>query len=202
MMTAKEYLGDLNGGSLVPKEGQVVAELLLQDLTQQQWNTKLIDENIFQRNNPKSNKRIAAMLLARIKPLGHEFWEMLATSDKNLSIQLNLLATLINSPIIADFMKSVLLESYRLYEEKLTKKHWDDFFDARVTAMPELADFSEGTQARFRINAIRILSEADYLESTSGKKLQGVFILPEVERIAEKLNRADVVDIMRCSNGR
>jgi len=201
-MTAKGYLGDINGGSLMPKESQIIADLLLHDLNKEQWNSKLVEENVLQRNTPNTAKRVAATIRLRLNPLSKDFWKALSEADKNTAIQLSLLATLINSPILADFMHSVLLDSYRLYEEKLTSRHWDDFIDARYVTLPDLDQFSTGTLDRIRKNIMRVLSEADYIESSRSKKLQGVFILPEVIRWAEKLDRADLAKVMECNHGR
>ena len=198
MMTAKEYLGDINGGSLMPRESQIIADLLLQDLTKEEWDSKLVEENVLQRNTPNTAKRVAAMLCTRLKPLNHEFWQALSEADKNTATQFSLLSTLINSPILADFMHSVLVDAYRLYEEKLTNRRWDEFIDARYVTLPDLDQFSTGTLDRIRKNIMRVLSEADYLESARSKKLQGVFILPDVIRWAEKLNHADLVKVMEC----
>jgi len=200
MMTAKDYLGDINGGSLMPRESQIIADLLLQDLTKEQWNSKLVEENVLQRNTPNTAKRVAATIKTRLNPLGQELWQALSEADKNTATQLSLLTTLINSPIVADFMRSVLMDAYRLYEEKLTNRHWDDFLDARYVTLPDLDQFSSGTLDRIRKNIMRVLSEADYLESARSKKLQGVFILPEVIRWAEKLDRADLVKVMECNS--
>ena len=202
MMTAKEYLGDINGGSLMPRESQIIADLLLRDLTKEEWDDKLIEENVLQRNTPNTAKRVAAMLCTRLKPLNREFWQALSEADKNTATQLSLLSTLINSPILADFMHSVLVDAYRLYEEKLTNRHWDEFIDARYVTLPDLDQFSTGTLDRIRKNIMRVLSEADYLESVRSKKLQGVFILPDVIRWAEKLDHADLVKVMECNHGR
>ena len=202
MMTAKEYLGDINGGSLMPRESQIIADLLLRDLTKEEWDDKLIEENVLQRNTPNTAKRVAAMLCTRLKPLNREFWQALSEADKNTTTQLSLLSTLINSPILADFMHSVLVDAYRLYEEKLTNRHWDEFIDARYVTLPDLDQFSTGTLDRIRKNIMRVLSEADYLESARSKKLQGVFILPDVIRWAEKLDHADLVKVMECNYGR
>ncbi len=202
MMTAKEYLGDINGGSLMPRESQIISVLLLQDLTKEEWNNKLIEENALQRNTPNTAKRVAAMLCVRLKPLTREFWQALSEADKNTATQLSLLSTLINSPILADFMHSVLIDAYRLYEDKLTNRHWDDFLDVRYVTLPDLDQFSTGTLDRIRKNIMRVLSEADYLESARSKKLQGVFVLPDVVRWAEKLDRADLVKVMECNYGR
>jgi len=201
-MTAKEYLGDINGGSLMPRESQIIADLLSQELTQQQWNNKLVDENVLQRNTPNTAKRVAATLCTRLKPLDKEFLQALSEADKNTATQLSLLSTLINSPILADFMYSVLLDAYRLYEERLTTRHWGDFIETRYVSLPDLDQFSAGTMDRIRKNIMRVLSEADYLESARSKKLQGVFILPEVIRWAEKLDRADLAKVMECNHGR
>lgn len=121
-MTAKAYLGDINGGSLMPKESQIIAGLLLRNLTPEQWNNKIVEENILQRNTHNTAKRVATTLSVRLKPLPSEFWKSLSEADKNTAVQLSLLATLINSPILADFMRNILAEAYRLYQEKLTKK--------------------------------------------------------------------------------
>jgi len=170
--------------------------LLFQELTKAEWNNKLIEVNVLQRNTPNTAKRVAATLCTRLKPLGKEFWQAISDADKNTATQLSLLTTLINSPILADFMHSILMDAYRLYEEKLTNRHWDGFLEARYVTHPDLDQFSSGTLDRIRKNIMRVLSEADYLESARSKKLQGVFILPEVIRWAEKLNRADLVKVM------
>ncbi len=142
------------------------------------------------------------MLCIRLKLLPHDFWQALSEADKNTAIQLSLLSTLINSPILTDFMHSVLVDAYRLYEEKLTNRHWDDFLDSRYVTLPDLDQFSVSTLDRIRKNIMRVLSEADYLESARSKKLQGVFILPDVVRWAEKLERKDLVKVMECNHGR
>jgi hypothetical protein len=198
MMTAKDYLGDINGGSLMPRESQIIAGLLLQDLTKEEWDHKLIEENVLQRNTPNTSKRVASTISIRLKPLTREFWQSLADADKNTANQLALLATLINSPILADFMRNVLADACRLYQEKLTHRHWDDFLEARYVSLPDLNQFSPGTLDRIRNNIIRVLSEADYLASARSKKIQGVFILPDVILWAEKLGREDLIKVMEC----
>ena len=64
--THKEYLGDLIGGSLMLKEAQAIAELLLSSPSAAEWNDAIINKNVLQKRSEASAKRNAATLKKRL----------------------------------------------------------------------------------------------------------------------------------------
>lgn len=104
-MTHREYLGDLIGGSLMLKESQTIAVLLLKKPTQAEWDDAIINQNILQKRSDASAKRNASTIKKRLAGLPMSFLELVAYGTTDLSSQMMFAATLINSPLLKDFMK-------------------------------------------------------------------------------------------------
>lgn len=81
-MTAKAYLGDIIGGSIMLRESRVVAELLLQHPDEVSWSDAIVNENALQKTSVHSAKRMASTLRKRLEPMGQDFWTaLLQVSD-------------------------------------------------------------------------------------------------------------------------
>ena len=106
-MTYKDYLGDLIGGGLMIRESQLIAALLLTKPDQAAWDNAITNQNILQKRSEASAKRNAATIKKRLATVNDAFLEKLAYGNTELSTQLIFAATLINSTILADFMRSV-----------------------------------------------------------------------------------------------
>ncbi|HIB9050559.1 TPA: BrxA family protein [Raoultella planticola] len=50
-MTAKEYLGDIIGGSLMLRESRVIAELLITSPNEAQWHDAIVNDNVLQKTS-------------------------------------------------------------------------------------------------------------------------------------------------------
>lgn len=73
-MTAKDYLGDIIGGSLMLRESRVIAELLITSPNEEQWHEAIVNDNVLQKTSVHSVKRMASTLRKRIQPMGEAFW--------------------------------------------------------------------------------------------------------------------------------
>ena len=180
MAEHKKYLGDLIGGSLMITEAQLIAELLLSDPSKEQWDDAIVDQNILQKRSPASAKRNAATIKKRIANLGNKFLSTLVNANHEEAAQLMMAATLINSPLLADFMRTVVMDAKRMYRENIDMKDWEYFWEDKCRIYPDFADMSESSTYKIAQVAFKVMTDGGFLESTKTKVLTNIYITPDV----------------------
>lgn len=198
-MNGKDYLGDLIGGGLLIPEARLVCEALLKNLAKDEMRRLIVDENILQKKSHKTSIRYFRTIERRYQSLGKDFILTLIDSNHTVYVQLLLVGLIVNSPIVADFMRMILAESRRMYMPNIGARAWSDFYDARVKSRPILGEYSKSTIQKMGSNTIKSLVQAGYLNSSRERLIQPVFLMPEVEQQLLNLNRADLVPVMRCT---
>ena len=196
---AKQYLRDLTGGGLLLAESRTVAETLLQAMPEADWNCLFTDENILKKNSPHTAIRYARAIKRRLEPLGVEFNQAVVKASDSDYKQLLMLAFIIHTPVMADFMQSVVAETKRVYKPNLADDAWDSFIDERARTLTGLNELSASTLQKSGSNIIRSLVEAGYLNNNRQRLLQPVYILPTTQVWLDKLNRKDLVSVMECT---
>jgi hypothetical protein len=194
--TYKDYLGDLIGGSLMIKESQIIAELLLTKPSQEEWTDAIVNRNVLQKRSDASSKRNAATVKQRLHGLSDEYLEQVAFGSTELSTQLMFAATLINSTLLADFMRNVVLDAKRMYRESLDVGDWESFWNERCRLFPEFEKMTQSSIYKISQVAFKTLADAAYIETTRNKKLQNVYILSEVRKLLADINRDDIINAM------
>lgn len=192
----KAYLGDLIGGSLMLRESQTIAELLLTSPTQEEWHDAVVNRNVLQKRSDASAKRNAATIKKRLDGLSSAFLEKLAFGGAELATQLMFAATLINSPMLADFMRNVVIDAKRVFREHIDQKDWENFWEDSIRLYPELGSMSESSTYKIAQVAFKLLADAGYIDSTRNKKLQNIFLLPEVRSLLVQMEREDIIAAM------
>jgi hypothetical protein len=192
----KAYLGDLIGGSLMIREGQIVAELLLKKPSQDEWLDAIVNQNILQKRSDASAKRNASTIKKRLESLSDEFLTQLAFGSAELSSQLMFAATLIQSTMLADFMRDVVLDAKRMFRDLIDSNDWVAFWEDRSRLFPEFAQMTESSTYKIGQVVFKVLADAGYIESTRNKKLQNVYLLPEVKSLLADMHREDIVAAM------
>lgn len=196
---AKQYLRDLTGGGLLLAESRTVAETLLQAMPEADWNCLFTDENILKKNSPHTAIRYARAIKRRLEPLGVEFNQAVVKASDSDYKQLLMLAFIIHTPVMADFMQSVVAETKRVYKPNLAADAWDSFIDERARTLTGLNELSASTLQKSGSNIIRSLVEAGYLNNNRQRLLQPVYILPTTQVWLDKLHRKDLVSVMECT---
>ncbi|AWB57841.1 DUF1819 family protein [Colwellia sp. Arc7-D] len=194
--SSKAYLGDLIGGSLMIRESQLISELLLKKPTKEEWLDAIVNQNILQKRSDASAKRNAATINKRLEGLGDEYIEQLAFGSTELTTQLMFAATLLNSTMLADFMRNVYNDAKRMYREVLDSTDWESFWDDRSRLFPEYTQMTASTTYKISQVAFKVLADAGYIESTRSKKLQNVYLLPEVKTLLTVMDREDIIAAM------
>ena len=192
----KDYLGDLIGGSLMLKESQIVAELLLKKPTQEEWLEAIVNRNVLQKRSDASAKRNASTIKKRLEGMSNEYMEKIAFGNSEISTQLMFAATLINSTLLADFMRNVVLDAKRMFRENLDVGDWESFWNDRARLFPEFAYMTESSVYKISQVAFKTLADAGYIETTRSKRLQNVFLLPEVKNLLSAIERDDIITAM------
>jgi hypothetical protein len=192
----KVYLGDLIGGSLMIRESQIIAELLLSKPTQKEWLEAIVNQNILQKRSDASAKRNASTIKKRLEGMSDEFLKQLAFGSTELSTQLMFAATLMQSIMLADFMRNVVLDAKRMFREFVDSSDWESFWEDRSRLFPEFSQMTESSTYKIGQVVFKVLFDAGYIESTRNKKLQNVYILPEVKSLLASMQRDDIVAAM------
>ncbi|HDY8183483.1 TPA: DUF1819 family protein [Vibrio vulnificus] len=198
MTEYKKYLGDLIGGSLMIKESQLIADLLLTQPSKEQWDDAIVNQNILQKRSPASAKRNAATIKKRIGSLSNEFLSALANANHEAASQLMMAATLINSPLLADFMRTVVMDAKRMYRESIDNKDWEYFWEDKCRLYPEFAEMSESSTYKISQVAFKVMTDGGFLESTKTKVLTNIYIEPDVRSLLIKMDREDIIQAMEA----
>lgn len=198
-MSANNYLGDLIGGGLLIAESRIVAATLLQQLPEADWKHRFEVENVLQKPSRHSSIRYARAIRRRLAPLGDNFIHALLQATGQEYVQMLLLAVLIHSPVLVDFMRLVVMEHKRLYKTALSVDAWNSFIAERQQIMPDLGSFSASTLNKIGTNAVRVLVESGYLNSNRQREFQPVYLLPEVRQWLLALNHPELEGIMECT---
>ncbi|MEZ8786920.1 DUF1819 family protein [Vibrio splendidus] len=196
MAEHKKYLGDLIGGSLMITEAQLIAELLLSDPSKEQWDDAIVAQNILQKRSPASAKRNAATIKKRIANLGNKFLSTLVNANHEEAAQLMMAATLINSPLLADFMRTVVMDAKRMYRENIDMKDWEYFWEDKCRIYPDFADMSESSTYKIAQVAFKVMTDGGFLESTKTKVLTNIYITPDVRQLLVDMDRDDIIQAM------
>ncbi len=199
MIAAKKYLADLTPGGLFLTESRHVAEITFKASSEDEWYKLVVDSNILQKKSEQTALRYARTIRRRLEPLGREFLEDVINAHEALYTQLLTLATIIHSPVLADFMSEVLGEAKRVYLPTIPADAWDRFIETRYRLIDDLEQLSEATIKKSGANVIRILVEAGYLDNNRTRSLQPVYILPEIKRWLISIGREDLEPIMECT---
>ena len=196
MSEYKKYLGDLIGGSLMITEAQLIAELLLSEPSKEQWDEAIVEQNILQKRSPASAKRNAATIKKRIANLGNKFLSALVNANHEEAAQLMMAATLMNSPLLADFMRTVVMDAKRMYRENIDMKDWEYFWEDKCRIYPDFADMSESSTYKIAQVAFKVMTDGGFLESTKTKVLTNIYITPDVRDLLVEMDRDDIIQAM------
>lgn len=192
----KSWIGDLLGGSLMGRESRIIAELLLNDPDEAMWQAQIIDENILQASSAKTASRYARTLKLRLMPLDKQALELIANGSESERLQLLLTALMLQSPVVTDFIATVLNPARQEFKDKLPGNCWDSFVEENQRQHPELAHFSDSSIQKMGSNLIKSLAEAGYLDTPRRRHLQTIFLLPEVAATLNRLGKADLIPVL------
>ncbi|MCD8557807.1 MAG: DUF1819 family protein [Shewanella xiamenensis] len=198
-MTAKIYLGDIIGGSIMLRESRLIAQLLLQHPDDKAWERAIVEENLLQKNSVHSAKRMASTVRKRLELMSDDFLSDLLTTPDDLAKQMLMLAILCQSPVLMDFMATEVADARRMYRDVMRSDDWPEFFASRQRIIADLDQYSSSSIQKMGSNVFKILADVGYLESARSKRLKNIYVLPEIREWAVRLNCVKAYETMEAA---
>src|SRR3972149_2058009 len=174
------YIANITAGALLVPESRKIADLMIREVSVEEWKDAVENKNILQKLSVSSSKRVASFIRARLGLMTPELWKMVRDGDAVLATQATFAAAIKHCRILGDYLDIVVREQFRKMEDKLSPALWDEFIVLCKQRDPFMEDFQPSTAEKMRSVVHRILVEAGYLHSARDWRLKRVEIVPEV----------------------
>ena len=199
-MQTFSYDSDLIGGSLQVRECRVIADLLLQQASPEQWAEEIQQHNRLQKRSSASAKRVAQALRKRLERLDQPFWRALRDGDDELATQVAFCAALERNLLLVEFIEAVLRDAYLTKAEHLEPWHWHDFLEERSHRDPAIETWTESSRKKMAQVIYRMLAEVKLLKSTRSMQLQSLLVRPEVRTLLDESYRHRIKACLEVSS--
>lgn len=198
-MGRSKYKADIAGGSLKLPESRIVARLLLEGVSAEEWRCAIEDENVLQKRSPGTAARQASLLRTRLQTMGPEHWELVRDGSKETATHALLAAAVKHSPILAEFMDRVVRERFRTFQHDIPRKLWNEFVEHLRDEDPEMPVWNESTANKLGDSVFQILKEAGFITDTKSYRLQPVQIAPPVLSYLRETGQQDIIERLQVT---
>ena len=199
-MHSFHYDSDLIGGSLQVRESRIVADLLLQDASPEQWHEVIQQQNRLQKRAPASAKRVAQAIRKRLERLDAPFWRAIRDGDDELATQVVFCSALERNLLLVEFIETVLKDAFVTRAGVLESYHWNEFLDERSHRDSTITTWTESSRKKMAQVVYRMLAEVGLLKSTRNMKLQNLMIRSEVRVLLDDSYRYRIKACLEVSN--
>lgn len=189
------YGAEITAGALRVQESRVIAGLLLKEVSDKEWRRAIYDQNILQTRSPNTAKRLSVLIRGRLSKFDSSVWRLIQDGSSVEATHACLAAAIKASPLLGDFLDTIVRDQYRTYKDSLSKTLWSDYLYDCHGRDPELPQWSDSTITRLRSSVYSMLAEAGYIDCTRIRKLQRVYI---VQPVLSYLQNHDERYVLRC----
>lgn len=189
------YTATITSASLRLRESRIIADLLLQVVSDGAWKEAIVEQNVLQMGSVESIKRISRLIRARLEPLGAGVWKMVRDGGRTQATQAIFAGAVKNSRLLGDFMDIIIREQRALFAKKLEYRMWNEYIAGCRGRDPDMPHWSDATVAKLRSAVFFMLAEADYLKDTRSLLLQNVFV---DSQLAAYLRDRGEAYVLRC----
>lgn len=190
------YDSDLIGGSLQVREARVIAELLLDKATPENWHQAIMIDNRLQKRSPASARRVAQALRKRLERLEAPFWQAIRDGDEELATQAAFCAALERNLLLVEWLETVVTDARTTHQLQLTPYQWQDFLDDRAHRDSSISTWTETSRKKMGQVVFRIMAEVGMLQSTRTLVLQKMLIRPEIRQMLDHSGRTRLLACM------
>ena len=174
------FSADLTAGSLKIRESRIIADLLLQAVGDDVWEDAICGKNLLQARSPATAKRLTRLIRKRLELTGPDLWRLVRDGSGVVATHAVLAAAVKHSHLLGDFLDMVVREQFRVFNEMLPKKRFDEFLRDCRGREPDMPEFTEATSRKLQTTVYHILVQAGYLSDTRTLRLQTVHIAAPV----------------------
>ena len=179
-MDSIKYSADITAGSLLIPESRVVAALLLDGVSDADWQGEIVSGNALQKKSPATAIRQARLIKKRLQTMDSGLWTMVRDATSLVATQAVFAAAIKHSRLLGDFLDLVVREQFRIFDLRLHQRLWDEYLEGCSRRDESVHSWTKSTSDKTGQNVYRILREAGYLIDTKSLQLQRVIIAAEV----------------------
>lgn len=179
-MKKSKYKADIAGGSLKLQESRIVAGLLLDEVSAEEWRYAIEDKNVLQKRSPGTAMRQASLLRARLQTMGPGLWQIVQDGSKDAATHALFAAAIKHSAILAAFLDRVVREQFRTFRHDLPRKLWPEFVEHLRNEDEAMPVWNDATTNKLGDSIFQILKEVGFITDTKTYRLQPVQISSEV----------------------
>jgi hypothetical protein len=139
-------------------------------------------ENVLQKRSPETAKRQTRLIKERLTLMETELWKLIVQGTSDVVIQALLAASIKHSPLLGDFMSTVVKSHWQLFQKRLSSRDWQEYLDMCAQLDPNILNWTDATRAKIKQIIFRILAEAKYVTNTRSLELLPVAVIPDVKR--------------------
>jgi hypothetical protein len=195
MQNPMTYTTTITCASLRLRESRIIADLLLQGVSDEEWLKATVEQNVLQMGSVQSIKKISALLRARLEPLGEGLWKMVRDGGRELATQATFAGAVKNSRLLGDFLDITMREQRSLFAKKLEYRMWNDYIAGCRGRDPDMPQWGDATIDRLRSAVFSMLAQTGYLKDTRSLLLQNVFV--DAQLAAYLRDRGETY-VLRC----
>lgn len=193
------YKANITAGALLVPESRKIADLMIREVSPDEWKDAIEKQNILQKLSVASSKRVAAHIRSRLELMKPELWTMVRDGDAVLATQAIFAAAIKHCRILGDYLDLVVRAQFKRLEDKLTPALWDEFVVSCRQRDPLMDDFPPSTAKKMRSVVHKILVEVGYLQSAHDWRLKKIEIVPEIMGYLERNNEEYVRKCIQVS---
>ncbi|WP_017245163.1 MULTISPECIES: DUF1819 family protein [Stutzerimonas] len=191
------YLANFTKCSLIVPEARIVAGLLMKGADSGEWERQVLDVNVLQKRTAKTAVTYANLARARLQTMDADLWLLVRDGSMPVASHAVLAATVKFSPLFGDFLRTVVRDQFRRFATHLETRHWDAYIEDSLRSQPNMPALSDSTRVKLRQNAMRMLAEAGFIESTRSLRLRSQQIEPAVLHYLRQHNEQYVLDCLQ-----
>lgn len=189
------YRATLSSTPLRLRECRIVADLLLQQVSESEWEQAVFEDNVLQVASSIAVRRSSRILRARLEPLGRGLWTMVRDGDLEQATQAAFAGAVKESRLLGDFMDLTIREQRGLFAKALEPRMWTDYMEGCWSRDPDMRPWNDSTVNKLRSVVFSMLAEVGYLRDTRSLRLQTVFVVRE---LADYLRERNELYVLRC----
>lgn len=195
----QKYKADIAGGSLKLQESRIIARLLLDEVTPQDWKRAIEEDNVLQKRSPSTAMRQASLLRSRLLTMDPGLWRLVRDGSKETATHALFAAAIKHSPLLGAFLDHVVREQFRTFKHDLPRKLWSQFIEHLQDQNPAMPVWNGSTVNKLGDSVFQILKEVGFIDDTKEYLLQPVHLSAEVMAYLREHNEHYVIERMQVT---
>lgn len=198
-MAGQKYKADIAGGSLKLQESRIIAGLLLDQVTPQEWKQAIEDDNVLQKRSPGTAMRQASLLRSRLMTMDPGLWQLVRDGSKETATHALFAAAIKHSPLLGAFLDHVVREQFRTFKHDMPRRLWTQFVEHLQNQDPAMPVWNASTVNKLGDSVFQILKEVGFIVDTKRYLLQPVQLSANVMAYLREHDEQYVIERMQVT---